>query len=172
MRPNVEPPAPSVRAACSCSSPISRSVGTTSRATNGRETKIVARTIDGSAKRTWSPVRPEPVTEPTAAAVEQEQRQTDDHGRQRERQVDERVEQTLAGKSRRTMASAHTTPKTVFNGTAIAVMIRVSLKAWIVSACSSCPRTAKAVLERAPEDDRERAEQDRQDVADRDEAGS
>ena len=39
--------APSVDAACSCSSPISRSTGTTSRTTNGSETKIVARTIAG-----------------------------------------------------------------------------------------------------------------------------
>ena len=45
-----QPEAPSVWAACSCSVPISRSVGTTSRATNGRVTKIVASTIDGVAK--------------------------------------------------------------------------------------------------------------------------
>ena len=56
MRRNVcQDEAPSVRAACSCSSPISRSVGMTSRATNGSETKIVAITIDGSAKSTWIP---------------------------------------------------------------------------------------------------------------------
>ena len=40
----------------------------------------------------------------------------------------------LPGNRRRTIASAQTTPKTVFTGTAIAVMISVSLKAWIVSA--------------------------------------
>ena len=33
----------------------------------------------------------------------------------------------------RTIASAQTIPKTVFTGTAIAVMISVSLNAWIVS---------------------------------------
>ncbi len=33
------------------------------------------------------------------------------------------------GKARRTIASAHTIPKTVFTGTAIAVMISVSLNA-------------------------------------------
>jgi hypothetical protein len=33
----------------------------------------------------------------------------------------------------RTIARAQTIPKTVFTGTAIAVMISVSLKAWIVS---------------------------------------
>ena len=56
MRQNVcQPPAPSVYAACSCSSPISRSVGITSRATNGSETKIVAITIAGSANSTSIP---------------------------------------------------------------------------------------------------------------------
>ena len=48
-------PAPSVRAACSCSSPTSSNVGITSRATNGSETKIVAITIDGRAKSTSIP---------------------------------------------------------------------------------------------------------------------
>ena len=37
----------------------------------------------------------EPVAEPAAASVEQEERQPDDDGGERERQVDERVEQTL-----------------------------------------------------------------------------
>ena len=59
----------------------------------------------------------------------------------------------------RTIASAQTMPKTVFTGTAIAVMISVSLKAWIVSGVGErVPGRAEAVLERAPEDDRERAE--------------
>jgi len=40
----------------------------------------------------------------------------------------------LPGKSRRTIASAQTMPKTVFAGTAIAVMISVSSNAWTVSA--------------------------------------
>ena len=58
MRQNVcQEEAPSVRAACSCSSPISRSVGTTSRATNGSETNTVASTIAGSAKSTWMSLR-------------------------------------------------------------------------------------------------------------------
>jgi hypothetical protein len=39
----------------------------------------------------------------------------------------------LPGNLRRTIASAHTTPKTVFTGTAIAVMMSVSLNAWTVS---------------------------------------
>src|SRR5215207_6823026 len=47
--------APSVLAACSCSSPISCRTGTTSRTTNGTVTKIVASTIPGSAKMIWNP---------------------------------------------------------------------------------------------------------------------
>src|SRR5205085_758346 len=50
-----KPDAPRVAAACSCSVPISRSTGTTSRTTNGSETKIVASTIPGSEKITWMP---------------------------------------------------------------------------------------------------------------------
>ena len=37
------------------------------------------------------------------------------------------------GNRRRTIRSAHTIPKTVLSGTAIAVMRSVSLNAWIVS---------------------------------------
>ncbi len=40
-------------AACSCSSPTSRSTGTTSRTTNGSATNTVASTIPGSEKMTW-----------------------------------------------------------------------------------------------------------------------
>jgi hypothetical protein len=47
--------APSVQAASSCSVPISRSTGMTSRTTNGRDTKTVAITIAGSAKTIWMP---------------------------------------------------------------------------------------------------------------------
>jgi hypothetical protein len=43
----------------------------------------------------------------------------------------------LPGKRRRTIAIAQMIPKTVFSGTAIAVMISVSLKAWIVSGVES-----------------------------------
>ena len=50
--------APSVAAACSCSVPISRSTGTTSRTTNGSDTKMVASTMPGTAKMTWKPWSP------------------------------------------------------------------------------------------------------------------
>ena len=47
--------APSVRAACSCSTPISSSTGTTARTTSGSETKMVASTMPGTAKMTSKP---------------------------------------------------------------------------------------------------------------------
>ena len=68
----------------------------------------------------------------------------------------------LPGNVRRTIASAQTIPNTVFTGTAIAVMISVSLNAWIVSGVESASQAGcEAVLEGAPEDDRERADEDR-----------
>ena len=45
-----QPVAPIVVAACSCSVPISRSTGITSRATNGSDTKMVASTMPGVEK--------------------------------------------------------------------------------------------------------------------------
>ena len=63
------------------------------------------------------------------------------------------------------MASAQTIPKTVFTGTAIAVMIRVSLNAWIVSGVDSASHAGgEPVLERAPEDHRERPDEDHREV--------
>src|SRR3954447_10568269 len=47
--------APRLRAACSCSSPISDSTGTTSRMTSGSATKTVANTMPGAAKMTLNP---------------------------------------------------------------------------------------------------------------------
>ena len=48
--------APRLRAACSWSSPISWSTGTTSRITSGRATKQVAMIMPGESKMTWQPV--------------------------------------------------------------------------------------------------------------------
>src|SRR3982074_271703 len=47
--------APSVAAACSCSSPTSISTGTTSRTTNGNDTNTVASTIPAGLKMIGSP---------------------------------------------------------------------------------------------------------------------
>ena len=62
-------------------------------------------------------------------------------------------------------------PKTVFTGTAIAVMISVSFNALIVSGVVSASQAGReAVLERAPEDDRQRPDEDHREVAERDDA--
>ena len=52
--------APRLRAACSCSMPISSSTGTTSRITSGSDTKTVAMIIPGVAKITWNPASSRP----------------------------------------------------------------------------------------------------------------
>ena len=47
--------APRLVAACSCSTPISSRIGTTSRIISGRATNAVAITMPGMAKATWKP---------------------------------------------------------------------------------------------------------------------
>ena len=143
-------------AACSCSSPISRSVGTTSRATNGSETKSVASTIAGSANSIWMSVAVEPVAEPAVAAVEQEERQADDDRRERERQVDERVDEALAREPPPHDRERADDAEDVFSGTAIAVMISVSLNACTVfGSRERRPRACRSPFSNvAPEDHR------------------
>ena len=64
-----------------------------------------------------------------------------------------------------------TMPNTVFSGTAIAVISSVSLNAFSVSGRRDrSPRGLGAVLERPPEDHRERADEDRGKVEERDPA--
>ena len=69
MRRNVwTGPAPSVPAACSCSSPISSSTGATARTTSGSDTNMVAITMPGIEKMMSMPipasVLPTPVMRP------------------------------------------------------------------------------------------------------------
>ena len=100
----------------------------TSRATNGSETKIVAITVDGSAKSTWTAVLVEPAAEPAVVAVEQVRAEADDDEESASGRSHERIHDPLA----RELASDDRQPagdaETVFAGTAIAVMISVSLK--------------------------------------------
>ena len=98
MRRNVvNADAPSVAAASSCSVPISRSTGTTSRTTNGSETKIVASTIAGSANSTWTPWSESHAPNQPSRAVQEIEREPDDDRRERQRQVDERVHEAHPG---------------------------------------------------------------------------
>ena len=59
----------------------------------------------------------------------------------------------------RTIARAQTIPNTVFLERRIAVMISVSLNALIVSGVVRASQAGRSVLERAPEDDRERPDE-------------
>jgi hypothetical protein len=126
--------APRVRDASSCSVPISRSTGTTSRTTKGSETKIVAITIPGVEKITRMPCSGQPPAEPAVAPVDEDQRQADDDRGDGERQVDESAEERLpphpaAGRS----PAPSPTPKIVFAGTAMATITSVSQNACCAS---------------------------------------
>ena len=140
--------------------PISRSTGTTSRTTNGSETNIVASTIPGTANRMFNAVVRE-AAEPAAAPVEQHEREADDHRRERERQVDDGVQQPAPGE-----AAAHErerqdrSPKIVFAGTAIAAISSVSQSAWMrLRRRDGVPGVGEAVLEGAVEDEPDRHQQ-------------
>ena len=90
---------PRVLAACSCSVPISRSTGMTSRATKGMQTNIVARTIPGRAIDDPEAVLGQPRPEPAVApVVDDQQGEPDDDRRDAERQIEQRPEQPLAAK--------------------------------------------------------------------------
>ena len=96
--------APSVAAAASCSTPISRSTGSTSRTTNGSVTTMVARTMLGTAKMIWIPQSARKPNQPSTTPHE-DQRDTHDHRRDREREVDDRLHDRTAapGTARETL---------------------------------------------------------------------
>src|SRR6478609_6354378 len=84
--------APSVEAACSWSSPISWSTGSTSRTTKGSVTKIVARIMPGRPKITLKPARSRPQSQRRGHAE-------DDVDRHRDRDDEQRqVEGRLGGR--------------------------------------------------------------------------
>ena len=86
---------------------------------------MVASTMPARRRSPGCRVR-QPAAEPAGAAVDEHQREPDHDRRDREGQVDQRVQEGLAGKRRRTSSSAQRTPKTVLSGTAIAAMMTVS----------------------------------------------
>ena len=91
-----QPPAPSTRAASSCSVPCACISGISSRATNGKVTKTVASTMPGSAKMIFRSCVAQPLAEPALQAEDEHEDQAGDHRRDRERQVDQREQQVLA----------------------------------------------------------------------------
>ena len=90
------PPAPSMSAASSSSVPCSCISGISSRATNGKVTKIVASTMPGHGEDDLDVVRLEPGAEQALRAEQQHVDQAGDHRRDRERQVDQRDQEALA----------------------------------------------------------------------------
>ena len=81
---------PPRRVPCACISGIS------SRATNGKVTKIVASTMPGTAKMILMSCAASHGAEPALRAEQQHEDQARDHRRDRERQVDQRDQQALA----------------------------------------------------------------------------
>ena len=90
------PPAPSMRAASSSSVPCSCISGISSRATNGKVTKMVASTMPGHGEDDLDVVLREPRAEQPLRAEQQHVDQAGDHRRDRERQIDQRDQQALA----------------------------------------------------------------------------
>ncbi len=89
--------APSDSAASSSSVPCACISGISSRATKGKVTKIVASTMPGHGEDDLDVVRREPRPEPALGAEQQHVDQAGDHRRDRERQVDQRDQEALAG---------------------------------------------------------------------------
>ena len=172
MRRNVcQLPAPSVRAACSCSSPTSCSVGMTSRATNGSETKIVAITIAGRAKRTSMPWSDSQLPNHPSRPYRRKSERPTTTGESASGRSMKALSSPLPQNVRRTMAIAQTIPNTVFTGTAIAVMIKRQLqRVDRLRRRQRVPRRREPVLERPPEHHRQRPDEDHREIAERDEA--
>ena len=101
-------------APCACISGIS------SRATNGKVTKIVASTMPGTAKMILMSCAASHGPNQPCSAEQQHEDQAGDHRRDGERQVDQRDQQRLPGNSNLAIAQAAATPKTRLSGTAIA----------------------------------------------------
>ena len=108
------------RAASSSLAPWSCISGISSRATNGKVTKMVASTMPGTAKMILMSCVDQPRPEPALRAEQQHVDQAGDHRRHRERQSISVTSRFLPRNSNLAMAQAAATPKTTFSGTAIA----------------------------------------------------
>ena len=82
---------------------------------------------------TRMPCACEPGAEQSRLPVNEDQREPDDDRRDREREIDERIEHAPPAGLPRTSTSAQPTPKTVLRGTAIAAISSVSQKALIAA---------------------------------------
>ena len=105
---------------------------------------MVAITIAGRANSTWIPCsESQPPNQPSSPYRRKSERPTTTGESASGRSMNA-FSRPLPQNRFRTIASAQTIPKTVFTGTAIAVMINVSLNAWIVSGVARASHAADA----------------------------
>ena len=90
-------PAPRLAAASSTSASRSSMTGCRVRTTNGRPMKISATVMPSGVKATLMPNRASGSPEPAVRRVQRRQHDAGDRGRQRERQIDQRVHDAPAG---------------------------------------------------------------------------
>ena len=117
------------------------------------------------------PCAREPVAEPAAAAVEQEEREADDDRRERERQVDERVQEPLEREVAPHDREADDDPEDGVHGHRDRGHEQRDLERVDRRVVRErVPDVACALVERPPAHDHDRSDQDRQQVEERDAA--
>src|SRR5207248_7271809 len=140
IRQNVcQRPAPSVLAACSCSSPSSSSTGTTARTTSGSDTNTVASTMPGVAKMTctpWPASQPPTGVKRPYTRIRASPTTTGDTARGRSTSA---PSTRRPGNRWRTSRTAVPTPNTVFAATAHSATTTVTRNACSASGVDSDP---------------------------------
>ena len=149
-----QPPAPSEAAASSWSAPCCCISGISSRATNGKVTKSGGQHDAGRGEDDLDVVLAQPRAEPAVRAEQQHEHQAGDHRRDRERQVDQRQQQVLAGEAEPGDRPAGAMPNTMLAGTHSAATSSVSLIAATRIGLGDVPRgrrrSQRRRLRRAP----------------------
>ena len=95
---------------------VPASTGCTVRTTNGRPTKISATTTPSGVKATLMPSGASKRADPAIRRIDRRQRDAGDRGRQRERQIDRRIEDALAGKAVAHQHPGHEQPENRVDG--------------------------------------------------------
>src|SRR6478736_3222902 len=144
IRQNVcHPEAPRVAAACSCSSPISWSTGSTSRTTKGMVTKIVASTMPGSPKMTLKPRASTPPNQPPTphSRIRATPTTMGDTAKGRSTTA---CSTARPGNRPRTRARATVIPKTTLAGRAVSICSRMYCDAtWVTAEMFTPMRTTE-----------------------------
>ena len=161
-----QPEAPRVSAASSSALPCSCITGISSRATKGKVTNIVARTMPGTAKTICTPCAiSQAPTSPCAPKSSTKQRPATTGETENGRSM-KVMRKALPRKSNLAIAQAAATPKTALSGTAMAAAISVS---WIAARTSGLAKeataSAKPFGQRLREDRDQRREEDEREHA-------